>query len=80
MSTKNFHQSNATVEHWMDCYNVTCEPNDDDSQNIDILQPERNRIVEGSGISNEIFLNPRKIKKVSIGSLKNPTFSNIKDY
>ena len=37
-------------------------------------------MVEGSGISSDQFFKPLKIKKVNIGSLKNPKFANIGDY
>ena len=38
------------------------------------------RLVEGLGISSDQFLSPLKIKKVNIGSKKNPMFANIGDY
>ena len=37
-------------------------------------------IVEGFGISSNQFLSPLKVKKVNIGSVENPNFTNIKDY
>ena len=36
--------------------------------------------MEGFGISSDQFLNPLKVKKLNIGSLENPKFSNIGDY
>ena len=36
--------------------------------------------MEGSDISSDLFLKLLKIKKVNIGSLKNPNFANIGDY
>ena len=36
--------------------------------------------MEGFGICSDQFLNPLKVKKVNIGSLENPKFSNIGDY
>ena len=50
MSTINFHESNATVQHWMECYNVTGEPNDDDPHVINIPEYEGTRAVEVSRI------------------------------
>ena len=57
----------------MDCYNMDGEW-DDDKSNINILYLEGMHEVEGSGISSDQFLKPLKIKKVNIGSLKNPKF------
>ena len=64
----------------MECYNVTWKPDDDDHHNRNIPDFEGTRIVEGSGVSSEKFLNPLKIKKVNISSPKNPKFANIGDY
>ena len=63
----------------MACYNLAEDP-DDDLTNINILELEGTREVEGSGISSDQFLKPLKIKKVNIGSLENPNFSNIGYY
>ena len=63
----------------MACYNLARD-SDDDLTNIKIPESEGTRIVEGSGISNDQLLNPLKIKKVNIGSLENPKFTNIGDY
>ena len=76
----NFNQSNATVQHWMEFYNVTSELDDDDPCEINILESECTHVVEGSGVSIDKFLNPLKKNKVNIGSPKNPKFSNIGDY
>ena len=48
---KNFNQSNATVQHWMECYNVTGEPDDDERHDINILEYEGTHTMEGFGIS-----------------------------
>ena len=69
-----------TFHHWMECYNVTREPDDDDPLDINIPKSEGMRAVEGFGISSDQFLSPLKIKKVNIGSLENPKFANIGDY
>ena len=80
VATTNFHQCNTMVHRWMECYNVTGEPDDDDPLDINIPESERMHVVEGVGISSDQFLSPLKIKKVNIGSPKNPKFSNIEDY
>ena len=63
----------------MACYNLARD-SDDDLTNIKILESEGAHAVEGSGISSDQFLKPLKIKKVNIGSPKNPKFANIGDY
>ena len=75
----NSHQCSATIQHWMACYNMAGEP-DDDPTNINIPESEGTREVKGSGISSDQFLKPLKIKKVNIGSPENPKFTNIGDY
>ena len=65
MLTTNFYQSSATVQHWMECYNVTGEPDDDDPCDINIPKYKGTHLVEGSGVSSDKFLNPLKIKKVN---------------
>ena len=62
-----FHQYSTTTHHWMECYNVTREPNDDKPLNINIPELEGMHTMEGLGISSDQFLNPLKIKKINIG-------------
>ena len=64
----------------MECYNVTGEPDDDDPPYVNIPQYEGMHIVEGFGIYSDQFMNPLKVKKVNIGSPKNPKFAIIGDY
>ena len=73
------HQCYETVQHWMVCYNLSGDL-DDDLTNINIPESEGSREVEGSGISSEQFIKLLKIKKVNIGSEDNPKFANIGDY
>ena len=73
------HQCCEIVQHWMTCYNLSKDP-DDDPTNINIPESEGLREVEGSDISSEQFIKPLKIKKVNIGSEDNPKFANIGDY
>ena len=75
----NSHQCSATIQQWMDCYNLAGDL-DDDLTNINILKLGGTRAVEQSGISSDQFLKPLKIKKVNIGSSENPKFANIGDY
>ena len=76
----NFNQHIATIQHWMECYNVKGEPGDDDPLDVNILDSKFTCAMEGFGICSDQFLNPLKFKKVNIGSLKNPKFSSIGDY
>ena len=83
MSMSIFHQSSAIVQHWMECYNITCELDDDDPCDIHIPEFEGTQAVGGLGVASDKFLNPLKIKikiRVNIGSLKNLKFANIRDY
>ena len=64
----------------MECYNITGEPDDDDPRDINIPDSEGSCTIQGFGISWNQFLNSLKGKKVNIGSLKNPKFTNIGDY
>ena len=75
-----FHQCSTKIHQWMECYNVTGEPDDDDPLNIKIHESEGVRVVERFGISSDQFLSPLKVKKVNIGSPENPKFTNIGDY
>ena len=56
------------------------ELEDDEPQDINILESEGTRAVQEFGISGNQFMNPLKVKKVNIGSLQNPKFTNIGDY
>ena len=67
VATMNFHQCSTTVHHWMECYNIIGELDDDDSIEINIPESRGMRVVEGVGISSDQFLSPLKIKKVNIG-------------
>ena len=63
----------------MACYNLAGDPHDD-LTNITIPKLEGTLRVEGSGISNDQFLQLLKIKKVNIGSPENTKLTNIGDY
>ena len=68
MSITKYIQSNMTIRHWMECYNIIGEPDDDDPCYINIHDSEGTHAMEGLGVSSDKFLNPLKIKKISIGS------------
>ena len=51
----------------MDFYHLAGDL-DDDPTNLNILESEATRVVEGNGISSDQFLKPLKIKKLNIGS------------
>ena len=59
---------------------MTGELDDDDPIDVNIPESEGMLAVEGFGISSDQFLSPLKVKKVNIGSPKNPKFSNIGYY
>ena len=56
------------------------EPNDDEPLDVNIPEPEGMHAVEGISISSDQFLSSLKIKKVNIGLIENPKFTNIGDY
>ena len=64
----------------MECYSVMGEPNDDDPLDVNIPDSKGTRANERTWYSSDQFLNPLKFKKINIGSLENPKFSNIGDY
>ena len=79
----NLPQLNVTVENMIQCYNILGEygeTEDDYPYDIQILESEGRRVVEGLGISSNNFLNLLKTMKVNIGSHENPKFANIGDY
>ena len=73
------HQCCETIQHWMTCYNLSRD-SDDDPTNINIPKSDGSHEVKGSVISSEQFIKPLNIKKVNIGSEDNPKFANIGDY
>ena len=56
------------------------EPDDDDPLDVNIPEYEGMHSVERLDIYRYQLLSPLKIKKVNIGSLENPNFTNIRDY
>ena len=68
------------IHHWMECYNVTGEPDDYDPLNVNITEYEGTHAVDGLGSSSDQFPCPLKIKKVNIGLIENMKLANIGDY
>ena len=58
----NFHHSNTAVQHWMECYNIIGELDDDGPRDIHILEYEGTREMDGSGVLSDKFMNPLKMK------------------
>ena len=69
-----------TTHSWMQCYNLTGEPDVDDPLEINIPESEGICTVEGSPINTDQFIKPLKIKKLNIEFKENPKFSNIGDH
>ena len=76
---ENSHQSSATIQQWTLCYKLSRDQNNDLNK-INRPESEGTCVVKGGDISSDQFLKLLKIKKVNIGSLENPKFSNIGDY
>ena len=68
------------MHSWMECYNITREPDHDDPLEINIPDVEGISTVEGASITTYQFLKPLNIKKENIGSNENLKFANIRDY
>ena len=51
----NFNYHDATIQHWMEFYNVIGELDDDDPLDINIPESEGTCTVEGFGISSDRF-------------------------
>ena len=49
----NFNKCNATIQHWMECYNVTREPDVDDPLDVNIPDSKGTHTVEGFGGSSD---------------------------
>ena len=57
----NFHQYTMIVHNWMECNNITGEPDDDDPLETNIPELEDMRAVEGDAMITNHFLKPLKI-------------------
>jgi len=59
--------SSTQLHHALECYNVTAEEDDKDPRNINILEVEGHREVEGLQIENPDINAPLKTRQVNIG-------------
>jgi hypothetical protein len=74
-------QNRQTMEELSACYHVKEEaPNEDDPRNIQIIEIEEEREVEGPSLESEVFVVPVKVKKVNIGTIDNPKMASIGYY
>jgi len=55
-------------------------PDQDDLFNIQIIDNEGERDVEGLSLESEVFFAPIKVNKVNIGTNDNPKMESIGDY
>ena len=58
---------------------MTTEEQDKDPRNINILETESHREVEGTQNENLYITSPLKIRQVNIGTKEEPKFANIGD-
>jgi len=68
------------LSHMLECYNVTVEEEDEDSRNINILETEGHRDIEGPQLENSNITKPLKTRQVKIGTEAKSKFANIWDY
>jgi hypothetical protein len=79
--TKYQQQNRHIVKELLSCYHVQEEaPNEYDPCNIQIIETEGEREVEGPSPKSEEFAAPIKVNKVNIGIAENPKMANIGDY
>jgi hypothetical protein len=70
---------NAPLQKMQGCYNINADE-DDDPMNVNIIEIEGQRDVEGPGVKLYFIGQPIKIKKVNIGTEKTPKLANVGDY
>jgi hypothetical protein len=61
------------------CYNINYDE-DDDPRNVNILEIDGQRDIEGPGIELPFVGQPIKIKKVNIGTEQAPKLENVGNY
>jgi hypothetical protein len=69
----------APLQKLQGCYNINVDE-DDDPRNVNIVENEGQRDIEGPGIELPFIGKPIKIKKVNIGAEKAPKLANVGDY
>jgi hypothetical protein len=70
---------NAPLQQLHDCYNIKADE-DDDPRDVNIVETEGHRDIEGPGIELPLVGQPVKIKKVNIGTEQAPKLANVGDY
>jgi hypothetical protein len=75
------HKAKMIVHKLLECYNVMKEEyEEEDPRNVQIPETEGARVVEGPELASVTYTQPIKMKKVNIGTTKNPKFAQIGDY
>jgi hypothetical protein len=67
------------LQQLQECYNINVDE-DDDLRDVNILETEGQRDIEGPGIELPFVGQPIKIKKVNIGTEQTPKLANVGDY
>jgi hypothetical protein len=81
MITEEQQQNKQTVKELLSCFHVQEEaPYEDDPHDIQIVEEEGERAVEGPPIESKVIAVPIKVKKVNIGTVEEPKMANIGDY
>ena len=79
--TEEQQHNKQTVKELLLCYHVQEEaPEEYDPRDIQIINIEGEREVEGPPLESEVFFVPINVNKVNIGTAKNPKMANIGDY
>jgi proline racemase len=74
-------QNRKTVKEQLSCYHVQEEALDEDVlRNVQIIEIEGEREVEGPSLESKVFVSPIKVNKINIGTTNNPKMANIGDY
>ena len=74
-------QNRQIVKELLSCYHVEEEaPDEHDPHNIQILEIEGEREVEGSSLESKVFFSPIKVNKFNIGTNETPKMESIGDY
>jgi hypothetical protein len=69
----------APFQSLQGCYNINVDE-DDDPRNVNIIETEGQRYIEGPGVELPFIGKPIKIKKVNIGIEQTPKLANVGDY
>jgi hypothetical protein len=69
----------APLQKLQGCYNINVDE-DDDPRNVNIVEMEGHRDIEGPGVELPFIGKMIKIKKVNIGIEEAPKLANVGDY